>query len=513
MRELHQLATAKASAINAWFAERLTVVEFLARAELVQSLPPEERARLAHAYVELQSDLSAIVGVGADGTVRWDSAVGAVQHSVSVADRDYYITARSGEIAISDVITARNSGARVVIVAVPVPGRNASDAVLFGSVMLNTVEEIVRGERESRSRIDSYLLDASGALITAPSGFQIASQAEPTLITREQQPHAGVTRYTNVAGVEVFGVARAVLNGKWTMITEIRVYDAVEQLRQYNTLLMWVLAAVTVVSVGTAWGIARSIERPLSALLTLSELVEQRAYRLAAGAELPPHAPLELDQLGHALKHTAGLVANHVEELEAASITDPLTGLPNRRHFEAEASRIVAMCTLQRRPCAVLVMDIDRFKRINDTFGHDVGDAALRWFAETVAAIKRDSDYIARIGGEEFVLFAPNADAAEAHVLAERVRAGVAEQPFVSAEKPIPLTVSIGLATVEPGVPSSEMVLDHDRVGHDAAARSAHAVRQADAAMYLSKERGRNRVTVYEPTIPLRARNAQGGVA
>lgn len=162
-------------------------------------------------------------------------------------------------------------------------------------------------------------------------------------------------------------------------------------------------------------------------------------------------------------------------EFAHAARTDALTGLLNRRAIEEEGARAVALCAGTRLPCAVLVLDLDHFKRINDAHGHLAGDEALRHFARLVGPSLRRTDVFGRLGGEEFVAVMPGADAAEARGAAERLRQLVVETPSVVGGTTIPLSVSIGVAW---GAGESFDAL----------------VSRADDALYRAKDGGRNRV-------------------
>lgn len=155
--------------------------------------------------------------------------------------------------------------------------------------------------------------------------------------------------------------------------------------------------------------------------------------------------------------------------------TDPLTGLQNRRGLREALPN--ALSRGKGWPSGILMADIDHFKSINDRYGHEGGDLVLAAFANRIRAALRASDQAARWGGEEFLAFLPATGSGELVDVAERLRAAVAAQPFAFADGSVAVTVSIGIATMEPG--------DHDFEA---------AVLRADAALYEAKVGGRNRV-------------------
>ncbi|MBR0652664.1 GGDEF domain-containing protein [Roseomonas terrae] len=168
-------------------------------------------------------------------------------------------------------------------------------------------------------------------------------------------------------------------------------------------------------------------------------------------------------------------------ELAMLSETDPLTGLPNRRGFLARAEPAVAAARRDGRACAVAMLDLDRFKAINDGFGHPAGDAVLRGAALTIAQAVRASDVTARLGGEEFALLLPGDDPAGAARLVERLRAAVAAGVAHPAGAGQRVTFSAGIAALGPG-------------GGEAALEAALSA--ADQALYAAKAAGRDRVMI-----------------
>ena len=159
---------------------------------------------------------------------------------------------------------------------------------------------------------------------------------------------------------------------------------------------------------------------------------------------------------------------------------DPLTGLNNRRFLERRLPAMIEAARQRGAPLTMMILDIDHFKRINDTFGHDVGDLVLKGFAAELQQIVRGGDLVCRLGGEEFVVAMPGLDASHAARMAERARRSIENRAFPvgDAAAPVSITVSIGLADV--------------RGEQD----SADLYRRADRALYLSKSAGRNRVTL-----------------
>lgn len=168
------------------------------------------------------------------------------------------------------------------------------------------------------------------------------------------------------------------------------------------------------------------------------------------------------------------------ERLQALSIRDPLTGLYNRRFMEEALAREISRTARTGKPLAVAMLDLDHFKRFNDSHGHDAGDAVLREFAQLLAGFREGSDLACRYGGEEFLLILPGADAQHAAIRLDALRQALARLHVVHGGTALPaITVSIGLA---------------DCVAHGR--RSAELIKAADEALYRAKELGRNRIEI-----------------
>src|SRR6188508_3382719 len=177
-------------------------------------------------------------------------------------------------------------------------------------------------------------------------------------------------------------------------------------------------------------------------------------------------------------RYTERLRDNVQMSIEMA-ITDGLTGLHNRRYMESHLGTLVEQASARGKPLTVLVLDIDYFKAVNDTYGHDAGDDVLREFATRIKKSIRGIDLACRLGGEEFVIVMPETDMAVATIVAERLRRRIASEPFTIAQgtKHIEVTISMGLATL-------------DTVDDNAAS----ILKRADQALYRAKRDGRNRV-------------------
>jgi len=165
------------------------------------------------------------------------------------------------------------------------------------------------------------------------------------------------------------------------------------------------------------------------------------------------------------------------ETARHAAVCDHLTGIGNRRAFFDAAETEMGRWRRLPRPLSVLMIDVDQFKKINDTHGHPVGDAVLRHIASLMGASFREIDRVARIGGEEFAVLLPGSDLTSAHRVAERLRAALESQPAPTEAGPVHCTASIGIAVMDEATASVDALL-----------------KRADVALYAAKHGGRNKV-------------------
>lgn len=192
----------------------------------------------------------------------------------------------------------------------------------------------------------------------------------------------------------------------------------------------------------------------------------------------------------HHLSAIAGVCLDNAlaqERLKYAGLIDPLTETNNRRFFEQRLEEEVSRAKRANQPLACLFMDVDHFKRINDDYGHPLGDKALRHIAAVIRSQLRTSDVLARYGGEEFVALLPNTDRENALLVAERIRTTVATSPLPLPEaQTLPITVSLGLAI--------------SSAWHQQTNLAARMIEAADHALLAAKRSGRNRVILWDET-------------
>lgn len=195
------------------------------------------------------------------------------------------------------------------------------------------------------------------------------------------------------------------------------------------------------------------------------------------GAKRTIQIQTELNRERENIRHYVFDLASANRNLEIVAITDPLTQLSNRHYSTARLEEEWAVFVRHRRPLALLTLDLDKFKQINDVYGHAVGDEVLRHFAEILRQTIRTTDVACRIGGEEFIVIAPDTDCADLKIMTERIRSEVERNQPASLNLARPVTVSIGAAVAN---------LELDKKGW------SDTLNRSDKALYAAKAAGRN---------------------
>ena len=442
-----------------------------------------------------------------DGVVR--SATGGLLQGRSVAERPWFQHGREGPY-VGDVHAAKLLSAllpptggepvRFVDFSAPVTVAGKVIGVLGVHAhweWADGVIGLVLPPEAQASGLQVFIFDRGGQLIYAQGDHQERLRAEgfaaPEAPLDAAGVYTGVLRWTGgsdyLTSIAPVAAASPVTDLGWRVVVRQPITLAYSLVRDATTAVLLIGAIASVVASLLAYRAARSLSRHLHGIALAARRVEAGA----PGAGMPVFGgSSEVTALSSALRNmTVQLLASNsrmeqqvrvrTRELLAANSaldrqarSDALTGVMNRRGLEERLRLAVISARRGMRPLAVAMVDADYFKRINDQFGHEVGDGVLRRLAETLRSRLRASDAVARLGGEEFIAVLPDTDMAGALALAESLRAAIEghRDPLYGS-----ITVSIGVAVATGG--------DIDGAG---------LLRSADTALYRAKAEGRNRV-------------------
>lgn len=246
------------------------------------------------------------------------------------------------------------------------------------------------------------------------------------------------------------------------------------QARKSNLIAISLISLISLfILIVVTYIVSNNITRPLKIMSTRARLIADGNYK----QRISYIGIREIDNLATSFNVMSESLETTRQILEERAYTDSLSGLFNHRYFQDNLSSELARTERYGHPLSLIVMDIDDFKKVNDTFGHKKGDMALQFLAEKLKGAIRDTDIACRIGGEEFAIILPETTANEAYTVAERLRLDVASQPVEDIGR---ITISLGISTVP-----------------DSASDKDSLIESADTAMYQAKARGKNQTITY----------------
>ncbi len=497
--------------------QRSLEAEVLASAAMVWSAgldSPEAQHMLARSQAMQPSNLW--IGVAdAQGVVR--NATGGLLLGHSVAHRPWFERGLQ-EVHVGDVHsaqllesllppTASGEPHRFVNFAAPIrigPTTVGVLCILGGWEWTREVLEGLTPPTSVENAVELFIFDRQGQMILAPrrhgTMLQAAGQRLPegSYINNNRDggrlqtavvPWLDGRRYLTAA--TQLQPRNAASDLGWRIVARQPVELAFAEAEHAVHMALAIGLTAALLASALAWMAARRLSEDLNALAAAASAVEENR----PGSNIPAvHSNHEVHQLSQALgRMTHRLLAAREAmeekvrlrtlELEAANRaldlqarTDALTGLLNRRGFETQMAFALALARRSTRPLSLIAVDVDHFKRVNDTYGHEAGDEVLRRLARTLEARLRGSDVIARLGGEEFVALLPDTDLEGARAIAQTLVTAMAQQrdPMVGT-----ITVSAGVASMR-----------------NASDTGAAILRRGDMALYEAKGQGRNRVCV-----------------
>jgi diguanylate cyclase (GGDEF)-like protein len=477
--ELRGVSSEAARAMGAWLDERVfdlrlraspyVVSDNLARA--TGRSGPQAVGRLRDYLNSVRQNLSAHDGlaiVGPDGQTLTNSG----SRTGFRLSQDQLNSLRTRDALVGDAYWDTGVNKPVIVLTVPI---RRDDGLFLGAlsakINLSGLIDVLRDHAADSRTV--YAITEQGRVVISSAGnsADIMKTTLPTATARELLEHEGQSvGQSRAKDREVVAVLRRVPQLRWAAVAEVPITDEGGTGGSAALLILGLVVLVGLLAFLASMLITRPIVR-----------LSEAAARVAAGDMtielLPSGSGGEVGYLTRAFNTIVTRLREREgqSELEKLSLTDALTGLYNRRHLMGTLATEVQRSRRQRRSFTVLLADVDKFKQYNDTHGHLAGDAALVKIAEVFRRTTRAVDCVARYGGEEFVVMLLECPMATAVLVAERIRARVADQDLGEGK----LTVSVGLAEYPDGGDTPEEL-----------------IATADAAMYQAKSSGRNQVVV-----------------
>jgi diguanylate cyclase (GGDEF)-like protein len=367
----------------------------------------------------------------------------------------------TGRPTVSDLYIGGVLGRPVVSVDVPI---YVDGKVAYALSIGETPERFraILNEQDLPAGWIGVVLDRGGNIVARTQQHDrfVGRRAADSLVQRVAQTPEGAIETTTLEGIPVISAySRSPATG-WTVALGIPRESLTDPLWSRSLVVADAVVVILALGLALAWGIGGSIAKSIRALGEPASEIGRREE-----IEVPPLGLREADEVGQALVRAARMIALAQHRAQH----DPLTGLANRALFLEMAAHNIESAKRTGAPLSFLFIDLDDFKRVNDTFGHDAGDRLLCGVAERLKAAGRGSDVPARMGGDEFAMLLPGVDADGAATFAAKL-AGSLSEPYAIEPHPLVATASIGTSTY----PQS-------------GANAHDLVKRADEAMYLVK--------------------------
>jgi diguanylate cyclase (GGDEF)-like protein len=523
--EIVGVASNMAERLDARMFERFREVRNLAALEPLRDIWTGEPAQIRTALEQLQASLPEYAWIGfalPDGTVK--AATGGMLEGVSVAQRPWFIDGSKG-LTVKDVHDAKllaemlgpqanGEPFRFVDVAVPVKSATGETLGVLGAHMswtwASVVRETVLQQVDASLATEIWVLSSNGSALLGPE-YGSMPFAQPTL---DAINATGRMTFTDASGNAEHLNAAVKTKGYleypglgWTVVAHRPLDLALAPANQLAAIIILIGLAFAAIGAAAANMLARRLTEPLAelagsidrigrdpaatmiardhssrdvSLLTVSIRSLLRRLGMAETAQETAQREAVLNK--QLLAEKTLRMGEDIHALQILADTDPLTGLLNRRAFNVFGVDAMNYFKRHKRDVGVLVIDIDYFKRVNDTYGHSVGDDVIQAVGRIVQEEARTIDKVARFGGEEFVVLMRDTEKRGPVILAERIREKIASGLIGHPEHgTIHVTVSVG----------SAMASEADRDIQD-------VIERADRALYQAKTLGRNRVVLAE---------------
>lgn len=378
---------------------------------------------------------------------------------------------RSGQTQLGEPAWDETQGAVLATLAEPVSSANTARylGALVAELDFHAVSKHL-AEYAPGTTGKAHLVNADGRVITSSEGPSVTNaNLSPSVMKALLATPDQAVEYEDLSGEPVLGTLHSISGTKWSVVAEMdraEAYAPINRLR--NVTILLVLGLLAVIG-AVAYLLGLFIVLPLARLT--DGAAEVASGDLSVG--LPNLSGGELAELTSAFNHMVQRLREGREELEQLSITDGLTGLVNHRRGMEVLVEALEAARVKERPLGLLLMDVDHFKRYNDTHGHLEGDEVLKGVARAVEDAVRVEDTSCRYGGEEFLVVLPDCDEDGTLEIADRIRARLAAEVFAGGA----VTMSFG-AAVFPAQGTSPKEL----------------IEAADHALYKAKDLGRDRI-------------------
>lgn len=496
--QLKLLAEKQAYFISYWLEQRVRHIDSLAASPILRRGNPLEIQSYLSNKINFFPEYNRLVFVGVDGISLADTEG---PPGFDLSERPYLKPTLAGKSQISDAFYSDLTQTTIIVFAAPVRGEDHTIiGALLAGVDMTMIDNLTKHGQPGETG-ETFLIDKEGLLLTESrflldlrrKGIVTDSARLSMRITYPfPKRYDGVGVLTDYRGEKVLCTQRELPVKDWVLVVK-QDYSELIRVALTSRIVDIIIAfgLITLMFVPFAVIIHTVLVRPILHLSKVASQIAQGDFNVSFPLETKNEVGqlvTSLRKMTDSLSHQMYTLEKQQEVLEAKnelllylSMRDDLTGLYNRRFFIEHLSVEIETAHRYQRPLSLLMLDVDYFKNINDTYGHLTGDQCLVHFALILTDSSRQSDVVARYGGEEFAICLPHTDYEAALALAERLRSNIENTPFAQGDLSVSLTASIGVAELS-------------RLNNSELNQIDALITAADNAMYQAKNGGRNRV-------------------
>lgn len=478
--QLKQIAAFQSLYIEQWSRERMDTIKRFALSDNARNNRIAQLNNEILAYARVHTDFENIAYVDKDGFFRSMANPG---QSIYLGDREYFAAAVENKDFITGVLKSKSDGKDIITFSSPVLDANGKFAgAIIGTVTIELLDTLMKQLSFGRTG-EVYILDNRSRIVTTSE----TNKAETNLLMdtellRQAQNNGQVTEaYTGFHGKKVYGQYQWTPGKNWIVVSEITENEVFENLIQLLITVICITLIALVLSFAATVSVVSRLERPIGYLLKGTKIIQNGNYDYYINPDNIKEAPIELRQLCNTYNLMASKLKANITLLEHSALVDQLTEIFNRRYMMLEGGNRLSACIASGQNCSAIMIDIDHFKKINDTHGHPVGDRVLRHVALLLSRYAGNDTIVARYGGEEFIVLALNQNTEDSRKLAESLRMRIMNEPYEEDRLIVPITASMGIAGYA-AQPETALAALEDMVA------------RADHALYRAKAGGRNRV-------------------
>ncbi|WP_324767826.1 sensor domain-containing diguanylate cyclase [Pokkaliibacter plantistimulans] len=414
--------------------------------------------------------------VAADGEILAYSPQKVYPAGQHVASPESLAALRQRALYISEPFTAP-SGRLIIFIAQPIITADGQyQGYVAGTIYLqehNALDTLL-GEHPYKDGSNLYVVDEQGRLIYHSQSQRVGEYVERNPVVSELiQGNSGSQQVNNTQGTSMLAGFAMVPTTRWGIVAQRPMASVTSELNHLMFVTVRNALPLLLVALLLIGWLTRLITRPLHQLAQVAHHLDDQQALHHTNNVRDWYA--EAGQLKRAMQTGLRMMQHKIDRLSQESLTDPLTGLVNRRGLE----QVLAQWSQNQQRFTLIMLDIDHFKRVNDAFGHDVGDLVLCYIADQLRQHSRAEDICCRCGGEEFMMLLPDVSAEQALAVAERLRLQVAGQNSPAGQ---PVTLSLGLAQFP-----------------ETATAVVPLLKQVDLALYAAKHAGRNQTMAAQP--------------